>query len=193
MGFRPAGNAFKPNTAGPFCDVFGRGGVLHFLAAAAVARPTPRRRFNHLFPWRFADLPVAVIQCDDRRIAERLGLPTRSRPLDAAIHLGYLFAILGYPSPPGHHLTILTGVQTKVRSMRSPPVPVEILNRTGQQCGVVSEKTKAHVATAAQKATLTIGFVTVIAGKGLAPAPLQFVMFKVTANAAARGLALRPF
>jgi hypothetical protein len=105
MGSHTAGTAFQPYTVRQPFEVFDRGGVLHFFAAAAVARLTPRRRLGHLFPWHFADLPVAVIQCDDRRIAERLGLPTRSRPLDAAIHLGYLFAILNSPSPPGHHLT----------------------------------------------------------------------------------------
>jgi hypothetical protein len=173
MGFRPAGNAFKPNTAGPFFDISGRGGVLHFLAAAAVARPTPRRRLDRSFPWHFADLPVAVIQSDDRRIAERLGLPAKTRALDTPIHFGYFSAI-----PTRHHRS---------------PVLAEIFNRTGQQSGVVTEKTKPCVAFATEKAALTIGFVAVIAGKGFASAPFQFVLLKLAANVAARGLRFRPF
>jgi hypothetical protein len=57
-------------------------------------------------------------------------------------------------------------------------VSVEILNRLGKRCGIVQEKSKAGVAVATKKAALTVGFVTVITGKGLRQSTLQFVLFE---------------
>jgi len=47
MGSCTARTAFQPYTIGKSCEVVSRGGVLHFLATAAVTRAAPRLRFNY--------------------------------------------------------------------------------------------------------------------------------------------------
>jgi hypothetical protein len=72
------------------------------------------------------------------------------------------------------------------------PMPSEVLHRAQQQAGVVAKEPKSGIAATTKTASLTISFVAVIKGKGLAASQLRFVCFKLTANVATQGAAGRP-
>ena len=68
----------------------------------------------------------------------------------------------------------------------------EILHGFEQQARVISKETKPRIAATTETASLAIGFMAVIEGKGLSAPQLRFVFLKLSAYVAARSVAFRP-